>query len=298
MRCWTRRAGRGRRTPGRRKTRRTALSKTIGLLAALALLAGLGGWSVAGGADAPRAYDAPRVAEHPGGRDRYGGHYCLDSRGRQIPGTWHRPGGSCYRVRVTPAPTPPPVRVTPTPTPQPSADGRIDAVRVEARRLADGRIEVAISMRDGDRVGARVLPDRRHLDAEGATGWERFSWVGVESGAPVNAEAPTPTPTSDDRGAIAYRGSGPGRWTISHEGGDYRCEVEWIGNSNALLNIRIGGQYVYASHLSDLNSHYRAGRKTTHLHLDEAGTRTLTIAWASAGTSWSLTCAPYDSTRR
>ena len=64
-------------------------------------------------------------------------------------------------------------------------------VRIEARRLADGRVEFALRERGGE----RILPRARYFPAETEAGrWLNASWITVGEGREF-AAAPTPTPT-------------------------------------------------------------------------------------------------------
>lgn len=74
-------------------------------------------------------------------------------------------------------------------------------VRIEARRLDDGRIEFALRERGGE----RILPPARYFPAETEAGrWLSASWITVGAGdefaatpmpTPTPAATPTPTPT-------------------------------------------------------------------------------------------------------
>ena len=54
-------------------------------------------------------------------------------------------------------------------------------VRIEARRLDDGRVEFALRERGGE----RILPVRRYFPADGRGVWLHSSWI--EAGAPATA---------------------------------------------------------------------------------------------------------------
>ena len=67
-------------------------------------------------------------------------------------------------------------------------------VRIEARRLDDGRVEFALRERGGE----RELPAKRFFPATGGASWLNSSWVSVGTdGAFAPAPAATPTPAAD-----------------------------------------------------------------------------------------------------
>ena len=71
---------------------------------------------------------------------------------------------------------------------RPSASGQ---VRIEARRLDDGRVEFALRERGGE----RILPRARYFPAKTEAGrWLNASWITVGEGQDFTA-APTATPT-------------------------------------------------------------------------------------------------------
>ncbi len=90
------------------------------------------------------------------------------------------------------------------------------AVRIEARRLGDGRIEFALSERGTDgEWGDRVLPSSRYFPAGSRGGWLRSSPVSVGASAPAaaspSAAAPAPAPrASCPDGAVAELDGNPG----------------------------------------------------------------------------------------
>ena len=76
-------------------------------------------------------------------------------------------------------------------------------VRIEARRLNDGRIEFALRERGGE----RILPPARYFPAEPEAGrWLNASWITVGAGdefasAPATTPTPTPCPDGQERNA-------------------------------------------------------------------------------------------------
>ena len=87
-------------------------------------------------------------------------------------------------------------------------------VRIEARRLGDGRIEFALSERGTDgEWGDRVLPSSRYFPAGSRGGWLRSSPVSVGASAPDEG-APTATPVASPSacadGAVAEPYRNPG----------------------------------------------------------------------------------------
>ena len=79
-------------------------------------------------------------------------------------------------------------------------------VRIEARRLGDGRVEFALSERGTDgEWGDRVLPSSRYFPAGSRGGWLRSSPVSVGASAPA---ATSPSACAD--GAVAEPDGNPG----------------------------------------------------------------------------------------
>lgn len=77
-------------------------------------------------------------------------------------------------------------------------------VRIEARRLDDGRVEFALRERGGE----RILPRARYFPAETEAGrWLNASWITVGEGRDFTA-APTPTPTATQERTTPFEGVG------------------------------------------------------------------------------------------
>ena len=77
-------------------------------------------------------------------------------------------------------------------------------VRIEARRLDDGRVEFALRERGGE----RILPRARYFPAETEAGrWLNASWITVGEGREFSA-APTPTPTATQERTTPFEGVG------------------------------------------------------------------------------------------
>ena len=70
-------------------------------------------------------------------------------------------------------------------------------VRVEARRLADGRVEFAVAQRtDGGSWSDRILPAQRFFPTSSTGRWLRSSPVGIEVSASVDMASSASTPES------------------------------------------------------------------------------------------------------
>ncbi|MXV79701.1 MAG: substrate-binding domain-containing protein [Chloroflexi bacterium] len=98
-------------------------------------------------------------------------------------------------------------------------------VRVSARKLADGRVEIAVQQRDGDRWSERQLPDFRFLPIDAPPGeWRSSSAVSVTAPASQPPLAPQPEEvyclvTHRRPGDEAFWGDfevGAVRWQVHH----------------------------------------------------------------------------------
>ena len=128
-----------------------------------------------------------------------------------------------------------------------AASGGTAEVRINARQLADGRVEFALQQRTDGEWGDRQLPRSRYFPADATVGrWLRSS--------PINIAVSTPAAATVRRGGtnvIEISGTGNYANRIDTSQPNYLCKFEVTGTlyegeyvSGAGLNVQLGGDTI------------------------------------------------------